>query len=113
MLADASGRSMTEPKWLIRKRLGTSRSATTPCQGGSRGFDPRFPLQTVAPRLREICAFGAPASDSAGCGLDRSPDPAQALRSRGGRLLPRLLRETTRAASLGRPASEDSRHTLP
>src|SRR6266508_1815576 len=53
---------------------------------------------TVAPRLRGICASGAPAGGSAGCGLDRQPDTAQALRSRGARLLP-LLRETTRAAT--------------
>src|SRR5204863_4890952 len=45
------------------------------------------------------CAFGAPAIGSAGCGLDRSPGPVLALRSRGARLLPRLLRENTRAAT--------------
>ncbi|HEY3125307.1 MAG TPA: hypothetical protein VGK70_14750, partial [Thermoanaerobaculia bacterium] len=58
-------------------------------------------ILTVAPRLRGICACGAPASDSAGCGLDRSPDSAQALRSRGARLLPAVTRETPRAASTG------------
>ena len=42
-------------------------------------------------------ALGAPAIGSAGCGLDRSPGPVLALRSRGARLLPRLLRETSRA----------------
>jgi hypothetical protein len=40
MLADASGRSVTEPKRLIRKRPETSRSTSTHCQGGCRGFDP-------------------------------------------------------------------------
>jgi hypothetical protein len=45
-LRDASGRLRTADKWLIRKRPGASRSATSPCQGGSRGFDPRFPLHT-------------------------------------------------------------------
>jgi hypothetical protein len=42
---------------------------------------------------RDLRPSGGPASDSAGCGLDRSPDPVQALRSRGARLLPsgRLL----------------------
>src|SRR5207253_7245755 len=63
---------------------------------------------TVAQRLREIWAFGPPASGSAGCGLDRSPDHTQSLRSRGARLLPRLLRENTRAASLIIDASEKS-----
>ncbi len=56
-IRDASGRSRTEAKRLIRKRRVTSRSATSPCQGGSRGFDPSFPLQTVAPCLRGICAL--------------------------------------------------------
>jgi hypothetical protein len=42
----------------------------------------------VATRLRGILAFGPPASGSAGCGLDRSPDPARSLRSRGAPLLP-------------------------
>ena len=51
-LADASGRSVTEPKRLIRKRPGTSRRATSPCQGGCRGFDPRFPLHTSLRPLR-------------------------------------------------------------
>jgi hypothetical protein len=44
-LADASGRSMTEPKRFIRKRPLTSGRWTPSCQGGCRGFDPRFPLQ--------------------------------------------------------------------
>ena len=44
-LADASGRSVTEPKWFIRKRRIMSRSGASSCQGGCRGFDPRFPLQ--------------------------------------------------------------------
>src|SRR5262249_26786515 len=43
---------------------------------------------TVAPRLCEICAFGAPARGLRGCALDRAPDLPQALRSRGGRPAP-------------------------
>jgi len=50
----------------------------------------------LAPDLRPS---GAPASGSAGRGLDRSPDPAQTLRSRGARLLPPVTRETPRAAT--------------
>ena len=42
---------------------------------------------------------GAPAIGSAGCGLDRSPGPVLALRSRGVSLLPPFGRETTHAAS--------------
>jgi len=62
-------------------------------------------LSSVAPRLREIWAFGPPASGSAGCGLDRSPDLPQSLRSRGARLLLRLPQETSRAATgAARPA---------
>jgi len=44
-LADASGRLRTEAKGLIRKRPPVSRRWTPSCQGGCRGFDPRFPLQ--------------------------------------------------------------------
>jgi hypothetical protein len=46
MLVDASGYSVTKPILLIRKRPVTSRNEASPCQGGCRGFDPRFPLQT-------------------------------------------------------------------
>ena len=54
-----------------------------------RSASPIAARLTVAPRLRGICALrAAPASGSAGCGLDRSPDPGQTLRSRGARLLP-------------------------
>src|SRR6266542_826204 len=53
---------------------------------------------TVATRWRRICAFVAPARGSPGCGLNRAPDPAPALRSRGARLLPHFARETPRAA---------------
>ena len=66
-----------------RASPATKRLPRTP----SRPRKPRSRASSnVAPRLRGICAFGAPASDSAGCGLDRSPDPAQALHFRGARL---------------------------
>ena len=42
MLADAWGRSMTKRKSSIPKRRVTSRSRASSCQGGCRGFDPRF-----------------------------------------------------------------------
>jgi hypothetical protein len=45
MLRDASGRSVTNPKRLIRKRPLASGSGASLCQVGCRGFDPRFPLQ--------------------------------------------------------------------
>src|SRR5712692_4070920 len=54
-IADASGRSRTEPKRFIRKRPLTSGRWTPSCQGGCRGFDPRFPLHSslpLAPDLR-------------------------------------------------------------
>src|SRR6266511_4187233 len=35
----------------------------------------RFGPDHVAPRLRRICACGAPADGSPGCGLDRPPGP--------------------------------------
>src|SRR6266508_2571753 len=54
---------------------------------------------TVAPACTGSAPDGAPSSDSAGCGLDRSPDPALRARSRGARLLLRLPQETPRAAT--------------
>ncbi len=58
MLADTTVRSGTKDKSFIRERLGTSRSVATPCQGGCRGFDPRFPAPTfilaAAAREREV-----------------------------------------------------------
>jgi hypothetical protein len=64
------------------------------------------PYQHVASAPRGVCAFGAPAHGSAGCGLDREPGPSLRARSRRARLLPRLLRETTRAASVSQDALE-------
>src|SRR6266545_209875 len=50
---------------------------------------------------RDLRPTGAPSSGSAGCGLDRSTDPEQTLRSRGARLLPpgRLLAPRSPEAS--------------
>src|SRR5215471_3955377 len=48
---------------------------------------------------RSLRPAGAPASDLAGWGLDRSPGPSLRLRSRGARLLPAVTRETPRAAT--------------
>ena len=45
-LQDASGHLRTESNRLIWKHTVKSRSTTSPCQGGCRGFDPRFPLQS-------------------------------------------------------------------
>jgi len=72
MLADAPGHSMTEPKLFIRKRPGTSRSVTTPCQGRSRGFDPRFPLHTSLRPLRLDFSLGL---ISSGASLPRRAPP--------------------------------------
>src|SRR5438445_13111207 len=69
---------------------------------GIQGVAGSIPVSSTNTSLRTAggtCACGAPAIGSAGCGLDRSPGPVLALRSRGARLLPRLLRETTRAAT--------------
>jgi len=41
---DDSGRLRPEQRSLIRSRPGTSRKTSSSCQGGCRGFDPRFPL---------------------------------------------------------------------
>src|ERR1700693_1940494 len=58
------------------------------------------PTANTSRALREGPApVGAPASDSAGCGLHRSPGPSLPAPSRRARLLPRLLRETPRAAN--------------
>src|SRR5262249_8353319 len=46
------------------------------------------PDQTRRSRFLGICASGAPVFGSAGCGLDRRPDPSLRSRSRGARLLP-------------------------
>jgi len=54
MLADLSGRSVTNVKRLIRKRPVTSRIGAPSCQGGCRGFDPRFPLQDLRALKRRI-----------------------------------------------------------
>ena len=67
---------------------------------------------------RDLHPSGAPASGSAGCGLDRSPDSAQTLRSRGARLLPsgRLLAPRATAASwwsIGFVAADTSSSPVP
>ena len=60
MLADAWGRSMTKGNSFIPKHPLTSPTRASSCQGGSRGFDPRFPLQTVAsPAPRDLRLNGA------------------------------------------------------
>ncbi len=50
---------------------------------------------TVASATRGPAPAGAPASDSAGCGLDRSPG-SRSARSRGARLLPRYSGDSSR-----------------
>jgi len=45
MLRDAWGRSMTTHNSFIPKHPLTSPTRAPSCQGGCRGFDPRFPLQ--------------------------------------------------------------------
>ncbi len=73
MVADAWGRSMTKANSFIPKHRVTSRSPARSCQGGCRGFDPRFPLHT---------SLRAPA------GFRPSGSSAPALCSSGARLLP-------------------------
>jgi len=76
--------------------------ASRDCSGFWRRVESVRVLHGSPPSLRACggsAPNGAPASDSAGCGLDRSPDPAQALRSRGARLLPAVTWETPRAAT--------------
>jgi len=46
-----------ERKPFVRERPETSGSGTPPCQGGCRGFDPRFPLQASLQTRRKL---GAP-----------------------------------------------------
>jgi len=58
-LQDASGHLRTDSNPLIRKRPLASRSWTPSCQGGCRGFDPRFPLQQPHPR-RSTWALSIP-----------------------------------------------------
>src|SRR5438445_7492236 len=69
---------------------------------GIQGVAGSIPVSSTNTSLRTAggaCACGAPAIGSAGCGLDRSPGPVLALRSRGVSLLPPFGRETTHAAS--------------
>src|SRR5213593_1752465 len=80
--------------------LGRRQTGKAPAFGaGIWRFESSRPSQHVAPHCGGTCACGAPAIGSAGCGLDRSPGPVLALRSRGVSLLPRSDRETTHAAS--------------
>ncbi len=78
MVASASGRnSSLRGRRSLARRGPTRRKPQLLCGGIGRHGPDRSPA-----RLRGNCAFGAPASDSAGCGLDRWPDPLQSLRSR-------------------------------
>ena len=77
-------------------------SCPRPSSRSSRSATASPPASECNRRSRaagRTCAFGAPAIGSAGCGLDRSPGPVLALRSRGVSLLPPSGRETTHAAS--------------
>jgi hypothetical protein len=61
-LKDAPGRFGTPADGrnrLIRKRPGTSRRTSSPCQGGCRGFDPRFPLQPNSRGASELASCPA------------------------------------------------------
>jgi hypothetical protein len=108
MLPDVSGRFRTKRNPLILKRPEKSRSVASLCQGGCRGFDPRFPLQ----RFQQSCDTPAPEprreesekeSELPSRAPKRSPGPTPRKLSRTTRLI-----ESRRGPSPSR-SSEDSR----
>src|SRR6266498_3195634 len=64
-LVDAWGCSMTNANSLIPKRPLTPLTRAPSCQGGRRGFDPRFPLQRLQ-LLADAGALSGPQSRAAG-----------------------------------------------
>src|SRR6266545_3772312 len=95
----AAHRRATRPDAASIARLIPRCALAPAAQGSSLRLLGRLLAPRPEPRNAGSAPGGAPASDSAGCGLDRSPDPALRARSRGARLLPPITRETPCAAT--------------